>query len=357
MTMKRWQIGMMVFSSLSAATAPVLAQPSGPCPGLLFRQEVEGSDGVGIEGIDGPLVELARILKAAGYPIMFWEPGPSKGQLDAWYAAPCDECAAPPGFDEVDATIEELSTFAAISQGLRAGGVDAALATWYSWMPILYDPAATTDYYDTLEGLVVGDANGIGMQGWKAQLLAIRGMLPACQYDSGGSILNPPCQDAARGFATSDADASDEFALVIGKLDALIGSIEQFRSALPGFYDQVMAALNAMGTPFGGVNPMNYVWKDSRGDHTVQVQVSDFKLPEFRKKTKGNFLKKKICMVLDGIKDDGTNTWVAVRRKDPSANLGVWKWNAWAPGFSDWTLNKRACAAYTPTSVNLATCP
>lgn len=314
------------------------------CPGDFARMEVEGA--IAGDGLDGPVVEALRALNGTGNPalrVTFWQPGPNVNQLTGWYDAPCDDdCAPPAGFDEIDAMLEELQTFVEISQNLRAQSLDTAVSTWYSWVPLLYDPADTRDYFDTLETLVVGDANGVGLLAWKSQLQSRIGLVPACLYDADGKPTNAPCQE--------------QLLKAIEKIDNLVAAIEAFRGTLPGFYEQVLAAFNAMGTPFGGVNPMSYAWKDSRGTHAVQVEVSNFKLPQFKKKTSGSFLKKKICMVLDGARDDGTNTWVAVRRRDPSSNLGLWQWNAWAPGMADWTLNKKACAAYTPTSVNLATC-
>lgn len=331
------------------------------CPGILFRRDVEGADGLGLEGIDGPLVELVRALEdpsvrgaslnTTSYNVTFWEPGPSKAELDAWYASDCDTCLAPAGFDEIDEMIEELDTFVQLSQSLLTQDFQQTVTSSASWSALFYDPAGTDDYYDKLDTLVNGSATTKGITGWKSEIEQIRTLLPSCSYGALSEALNAPCQDGGAG--TIDADPFDEFAYVQDQLDALIAQINAFRNAALAFYDDMQAIFASLGSAFGGVNPVTYAWGDSRGNHTLEAETSDFKLARLKKKKSGNFFAGKICMVLTDFSDTGANTWIQLTRADPvGKKIGMWSWNPFSG-----SVTKKACVRYSFDDVGLASCP
>ncbi len=103
-------------------------------------------------------------------------------------------------------------------------------------------------------------------------------------------------------------------------------------------------------TSWGGLNPATYPWADSRGDHSIAVEASGFKLPSTRNTSSGGLLKKKYCLELVDYRDDsGANTWVKITRKDPSnkeiksGNLALGMWNPYFDG----KITKKSRAYYS----------
>ncbi|MBI4322871.1 MAG: hypothetical protein HY596_01200 [Candidatus Omnitrophica bacterium] len=320
-----------------------------PDPGMFARQEVEGS---GMEGSDGELVDLARRLENAGHPISFWAPGPTAAQIDdsECEESACDAAPLPPGWDEVDETIERLQQLAGTGgatdedkgmiDNLKDQTVTHNTATWESWSKLFYDPdpQETDDFYDEAAVLVNGGVfegeSFKGIKAWKEELQSVKVSLPQCQpqYDEEDDQLigvsNPPCQDLAGSllgepFATSDADFADEFVPVETKLNQLVSDIESFRPASKDFVTTMTTLSEGITTDFGGKNPAGYAWSDSRGDLSVEVEVGPFKVA--RTKKKSSF--KKICIVLKDYADDGSRSWVKITRQDPVRDAGFWRWN------------------------------
>jgi len=343
------------------------------CPGDLARKEIEGV--VYGDGLDGAVIDVLRRLEdpsarvdalgtpstnLASYDVPFWIPGPIKTDLDTWYEFNCDDtgtpCPAPTGFDEVDDVLEEFTTFVDLSKSLAQQPMDETVSTMESWSRWFYDPSSQADYYDVLFRLIEGDSSlkYIGIKGWKQQLQMMQQTLPSCICPTppcqvSGGIQNYPCREGT--FASTDEDAVDEFAEAQQKLDTLITNMETFRVASKQLYDDMKAVFAQMGAGLGGINPITYAWKDSAGDHFVKVEVSDFTIPEIKKKKKGGVFNRKICMVIDGVSDDGTNTWVNVTRQDPSKGIGPWRWNPFGGA-----VTKRGCASYSFDHVELAPC-
>jgi hypothetical protein len=137
------------------------------------------------------------------------------------------------------------------------------------------------------------------------------------------------------------------------KLDELATELEAFRPAARAMHDELQTIFASVGAAFGGVNPITYRWADSRGNHHVQVEASNFKIPAIKKKKKGNFFAGKLCMTLSNSTDDGRNTWVKVTRQDPpNRAAGLWQWNPFSGA-----VTKRACVRYSHENVGLAACP
>ena len=154
-------------------------------------------------------------------------------------------------------------------------------------------------------------------------------------------------------FGSSNADTADEFVPVLDALATFAQSIETFRAQASAFSDSMWARYGQ----FGGVNPVTYRWRDSQGNHSVAVEVSNFKLAKLKKRKKGNWLVGKVCLRLEDYKDDtGANTWVTITQKDPSAEIGgassLWTWNPFGG-----TITKKACASYSFDRVGLVKCP
>ena len=348
-----WFCGVMV----------VAAEAQAGCPGLLSRQEIEGGD--------GGVVELARGLKTTGIGVSFWQPGPTPAQIDdsECAEAACDALPNPPGWDEVDETIEHLQQFAGDphipdpdDKGLDEGVIDHlkdqtnihTTVTWESWSKLFYDPdpAETDDFYDVFDkivnGGVIAGEQVKGLKAWQDEFQAIKAALPPCQYNEDGNghiigVQNPPCRDPnpplvdANGnpvmdFATSDGDFNDEFLIADTGMTKLIQDIESLRQASKDFVDtmtQLQAAMQTTGgcagLDCGGKNPAGYLWTDSRGTLSVEAEVGPFKVA--RTKTKKS--SKKICIVLKDYSDDGSRSWVKITRQEPSKELGFWNWNAY----------------------------
>lgn len=299
--------------------------------GPLSRQEVEGSDGA--------LVELTRALEDAGYGISFYKPGkPPLDSLD------CDECNPEEYYDEVDAVMGDLKNFVDIAQGLKEQDIYQLTSTWNSWIKWFYDPDSSDDYYDTLKKMIEGEDNFKGLNGWKDEIEDKRKQLPQCIYGQkdefgtcapggGGAscVTNPPCQDGS--FGTIDSDLVDEFSNVQNKIAEISADIQDFRTASYNFYTDMNKTYGLMATDYGGINPVTYNWKDSRGQHSVEAEVGPFKIARIVKKKSGGFLKKKICLKLVDYSDNGSNTWLRIIRNDPidkeikSGKVALGKWN------------------------------
>lgn len=342
--------------------------------GAFCRQEIEGQD--------GKVVELLRGLESSGYAVSFWEPGPSKQELNKWLDAEsiCPDCDEPPkGYDELDGVVEELKIFVKDAKSLLKLLEDSKLgelaSDWEFWIEWFYQPKKDlscesesecepeddpedgsehdSSYYVTLEEMVKGSSSGIlGLEGWNKELLDIRYRLPLCGYSYNGvetEITNSPCKDDSKDltYGSIDSNINDEFGPAIRAIDKLIKKIEAFRPSLPELYNDLAGASLALPEEFGGKNPVTYRWADNRCPaeknpdgsikkddqgkviykkcHSIKVKTA-FKLPKLKKKKSGNFLKGKICLKLvngDTFKyrndeNKGNWNWVKITRREPA---------------------------------------
>jgi len=330
-------------------------------PGTLSRVEVEG--------VDGPVVSLARALEDSGHPLRFWEPGPSQASLQTWDDTDCDTCSAPAGYDEVDLTIDTFKEFVNAvdgtdtDPGLKQESLDHLVTMWQTWIKFFFDPTDEShqDFYGRLERLMNGGGSIEGIRAWKGEIEEARKTLPVCVrfdtcvgFDDSGNctmtisgIENPPCRgDGTQGIPSTggsiDGDLEDEFTQVQQILDGFIYSIMSFRSDAYQFFSTMQATYTQLGEQFGGLNPVTYRWTDSRGPHFVMVEVGPFKTAFIKKKKYGDTLMGKLCLVLRDFSDSGANTWVKVTRQDPSRPAGFWQWNP-----QGGTISKMARASYS----------
>ncbi|GAF82062.1 unnamed protein product, partial [marine sediment metagenome] len=109
-----------------------------------------------------------------------------------------------------------------------------------------------------------------------------------------------------------------------------IGAIEVFHPKAPDLY---FALKNIAAGAEGGINPVTYSWTDSQGEHSIIVEVGDFKVPEVKDKTEHRgdwptWLMRRDCLVLKHYTDEG-NTWVKITRNDPAnKEMGILaRWN------------------------------
>lgn len=202
--------------------------------GPLFRKDVEGA---GTTDPDGKLIELARALETAGYPVSFWDPGPDKSQLDRWKQeqAQCeqdcldgkrncnDPCGSgrPAGVDQADVVSDDLGEIKDELEQIRAMDPSGRVSERELWMKWLYNPdnRAGDDgkFLDMHARLgIIGDGDPqssdppfVGLRGWNTAMVEIRDTkLPASSLRYGGSvtITNPPSAiNAARKTALSNS--------------------------------------------------------------------------------------------------------------------------------------------------------
>lgn len=175
----------------------------------LARQEVEEED--------GPVVALPRALYGTPYRLSFWEPGPTKADIQQ---QDCDTCtiARLPGYDSMDDARDELTDAMQTIEELEHTDVVTRFANRDSWAPWFYDPDAQSkqneqgelvspgDLYRRLGVLLEGDASTTpplrGLPAWQQEIEQTRDRLPPAQlaYLNGAVVIeNPPAQlNAAR---------------------------------------------------------------------------------------------------------------------------------------------------------------
>ncbi|MDD5004883.1 MAG: hypothetical protein PHS93_00025 [Candidatus Omnitrophica bacterium] len=290
----------------------------------------------------GPIVELFSTLENHGIDVSFWQPGPTLEQWNNWVNSNenCEDesCSPMPdfGYDEVDYTMDTFKEFTRTVDAIQQQDLEAIASSWGFWMDWFYDPAQTAPasegpYYALFDMILDGVPDtGFqeGLYSWLYVIQSIRNNLPDCTYGAEG-IINAPCKTSI------DADMEDEFAVAEAEIHYMIDRLEAFKVDIQTLYndiDQAYANLN-VSQEFGGINPVSYTWVDSRGQHSVQIQLpANFKIPSirsFRQSSGWGDLSYKTCFQLENYNDDGSTTWVRVRRTDPSEKqvgvLGLWK--------------------------------
>ncbi|MBI2495481.1 MAG: Tad domain-containing protein [Candidatus Omnitrophica bacterium] len=269
-------------------------------------------------------------------------------------------------------------------RGIREKPIEEVVSGWKTWVRSFYDPDNQGDFYDRLGMIVVGGDGLGGMPSWRDEIETIRRGLALCTYEEvceeladnperprstaggpgggwvvqpssstgspptpgGGSessgqsrvtrhcvpvaVQNPSCRGDGTQVPVSggstDADFADEFGQVRGHLDGLVGQVRHFRDKIKEFYDEMRAAEDQLGATvsggrISGSNPATYPWTDSRGRHSVTVEVGPFKVPSIQTRKSGGVFNKKICMRLEDYADDGSNTWVGITRRDQPSGM------------------------------------
>ncbi len=291
-------------------------------------------------GRDGHIVELLRGLRNAGYPVSFWNPGPTPDQMNEW-GLQCngDVCIDPPiaqGYDELDDMADNLLEMGDFIAALRAQPQNDTIEAWRGWSFFFYDE------YDTSNPatyLVRSEKYAQELGNWITEIEAIRTSLPACLFGGpgGDTVLNPPCQFGGGGSIDNDID--DEFYNAYYDLGGMQYEMNSFHGAINGFftalfpeveesaYEQICVPpdeLNPAGKSCGGKNPVRYEWKDSRGDHEVTVKAV-FNVPRLRTYKTGNWFSGKVCVqLLHGAE----NVQVIASRWDSPKGMGaLGTWN------------------------------
>ena len=321
--------------------------------GSLSREEIEGSD--------GSIVSVFRALYQSGFANdIFWKPGPTREEI-ANYSCNCggdENCTCPPlpGYDELDDLVDELQFFWQLVDG---GGVDeegnpidplrkqdtySLAQEWDTWMGFFYDPDETEeskdDYYTVFTDAVEGNSQKgtVGLYAWKEEIENVKKKLPFCQFEcldrvtgtyysctyqeavnnTGAKVANPVCyterdaRDNLIDFGSIDEDMDDEFKIAEADIDDIINHLNSFKESAKDAYTEMNNVKVAGGiNEWGGENPVTYSWRDSRGEHSVSVEVSKFKIPKLKKK-KSFF---KVCVY---IKHKEGKVWVSIKREDPA---------------------------------------
>ena len=364
-------------------------------PGLLSRQETEGAD--------GQVANLARSLYNSGYRI---PAGQNKDGGDIFLLqpgttsdCPCETCGEENFSDGLQAMVCKLRRKVETIEAFLGQDPDRLADNWQSWVKMFYDPETTWD--PTSQSEVNADLFDVLKNGIEEELRAwievnrdidyARQQLPVCEFGTyycwdvgeggfncseclprgsgpprgswqavpGGECLRSsvPCRShpafpnsypySNPNFqGTIDTNASDQFTQVDQAITNLIAGIDSFCPRIEQFYNDIQQYKNLT---YSGTNPATYSWADSRGNHSITVEVSNFRLPSTRSTESGNFLKKEYCLELVDYYDfTGDNTWVRITRQDPvnreirSGNVALGRWNP----FSNGTITKRSKAHY-----------
>lgn len=330
------------------AGVPVYGQP-----GPLCRQEVDGADGI--------VVEVARALS-----VSFFKPGTPPD-------CPCETCGET-YYDDVWTAVCELKDMVELIEGLLDQDIDQLTYTWQFWIKQFYDPETTwtpdndtvnADWYDVLKNGTEPELNA-----WRNEIEDKTNLLPNCTYGWRGEsstcnvcvvgspcsqdcILNPPCKFTSSGGST-DSDLDDEISNAINAINNLIAKIQIFENDIRNSYNSIKAEYDK--SP-GGLNPVIYNWTDSRGNHSVTVEASQFKIPSTKNTESGNWLKNEKCIeMVDYYDNNGANTWVKITRQDPankeikSGKVGLGMWNPYFDG----KITKKSRAYYSFDKVGIA---
>jgi hypothetical protein len=299
-----------------------------------------------IGGVDGPIVLFCRALEAFGpaYDLDFWTPGPDQAAMEYWES--CDPETDPncndqylvsQGYDGLDIAIDEFASRTEGFDGFLEQDYGTLASIWSSWLDWFYKDVNDPDYNPLEDGsfattflkILGGDEQMgfIGMEYWIEEIRDIKDSLPVCQLDPYGVITNLPCKFDGIS-ATIDQVPDDDFEEAISYIDSLKSSGMNFRFVCENLYNAI-DDVDLDG--FGGLNPVTYEWADSGGDHSIQVQISNFKIPHISEPCKsGNWLSNETCWYLRDYADtDGSTTKVRVTRNDPGEKsmgiLGFWR--------------------------------
>lgn len=160
----------------------------------------------------------------------------------------------------------------------------------------------------------------------------------------------PPCRGICDNpnFATVDCDMVDDFQPAISAINTFIEAIGQFTRASETCYNR-MTELEKGGqaNPSGCLLKANatnsaitWTWADSRGEHSITVEVGPYQEPRTIETSEGNWWSGQKCVELI---HDNDWVWVSVERTDPSAvkvgkNIGqtqntvLGRWNPFYKG-------------------------
>ncbi len=258
---------------------------------------------------DGPLVKLSRGLWFTPYrlPEDYWiHPSARTPEKKA---------------DLIDRTRFEFDSYI----GAAEGGTDSAGNTYpplipqeqqqqyigvQNWFSIFYpvgeaaegssDNSDGSDYYSRFKVIMYGDpaAGFEGLTDMKADIEATKMRLPDCNVGGAadplvGAVLNPPCKGWFNDRLAATTDnflATDEFKEATDKIDEMTDKIKEFQHNMDLDYDAAKPFL-------GGLDPVTYTWKDTRGEHSVSVAVMiPIMMPKIVKTDDHGFFVRTICL-------------------------------------------------------------
>ena len=151
--------------------------------------------------------------------------------------------------------------------------------------------------------------------------------------------------DEGLRFGSSDPDTDEEFIPVFGAMDTFVEAMQTMQGEILLFWNDMQAyeAALAAALAAGPTNIWTYPWNDSRGSHSVTVEIGPFQVARTKKTKSGNFLVNKKCIKMVDFEDPtGENTWVHVIRQDPSRGTPLGTWNPFSG-----TTDKMARSAYS----------
>ncbi len=341
-------------------------------PGLIYAED------------DGKLVWFARTIeRESGIDVSFWKPGtPSEAAADY--------------LDEIDAMVSQFKDSIALIDdyiSLEDYVITRLAVNFESWANYFYDPTSTwtlgsttaqKDIYDVFQNAVKP-----GLTSWVNEIKRVRSLLPECSkgrlvytggdpawecqeclpppvvcpkeclLTSGVGVQEPPCmfnKDDLEEGGTLDTTFLEHINQLIGEVDSYNAGLEPHLAAIQAYYENMKATLDSVSTSIGGVNPAVYDWTDSRGEHNITVQVSNYTVASTKNTSSGGWLKKESCIELVNYNDlVGDNTWVKVTRKDPAGTKEIGsgiKFGVWNP-FLNQGISRTSKAIYDVNRVEL----
>ncbi len=285
-----------------------------------------------------------------------------------------------------DSMVSGFTEFLSTAETYRGIDINQLTSQWQVYIRNFYnadagagrraeDGSIITDYYHTL-----GEVKGY-LADWKRQIIDIRNGLAPCYgiirdvvtYDAkGNAIHTPTCQDACEGCnecianqppcklgapygGTVDSTYNDQITPAINDINSLISRISGFQDAIQQYVRDMENAYSAFESGYGGLNPAVYSWNDSRGEHSVKVEVGRYQVARTITTTSGGSWSKTICIRLVDYSDNGLNSWVQITRRDPqnkdvkSGRVSLGMWNPFFNGI----ITKKGKASYSYDRVGL----
>jgi len=269
----------------------------------------------------------------------------------------------PNSADSFVSVVSGFNAFIGLAGSIADLDIDQLTSNWQTYISNFYNTDAgqivngkiVTDFYHQL-----GDLKNV-LLGWKIQIIDKRNQLPSCKtgtfggeecgdscqpcyfstYCSNDCLITDPPEDASPvpckldftlTGASLDSNIDDEVTPALDDIDALIPLISNFQNAILQYVKDMQNTYAAHESGYGGLNPATYSWTDSRGAHSVKVQVGSYQLAKTIETSSSNGWSKTTCIRLANYSDNGSNSWVEITRQDPQSkdlksgrvSLGMW---------------------------------
>lgn len=340
-------------------------------PGVLSRQEDDGVDGL-----------IARVGRALNVPFINSTGSGSLEEIEKGFKA----------------------FVAQNNEDMKLTNLDQLTSNWQTFIENFYnedygkpvldengnpvkdengDPVTVTDYYHGIE-----EVKGC-LADWKAQIIDKRDHLSPCVIgawnwnwnwwagDGADETTCQPCYGSAFcpyeclvteppeeaspipckfGDPVKDGTIDysynkngDDIITALNEIDGVIPELTKFQNKIKAYVEAMKKIYKDHEDSVNGLNPAVYGWTDSRGDHSVSVEVGKYQVAHTITTESGGSWSKEICIRLADYYDNGSNTWVRITRSDPqskelkSGRVSLGAWNPFVSG----KIAKRGKSSYS----------